>query len=233
MRVGIIDDDLEFINIFKEQLYPKLIKMSSDEENQLFSSDEMLPNEVLNNLDVVFFDIQLKDKNSINLISEAKAYFDTKIVFLSSKTNLVFDALKVKPLTFIRKNNLNEDFDMFLALFKNEIVKKRTLKLMYNGRLEKVMIDRIQYISACGHDVTINTFEKEYRLISSLKKVSAEINDKRFVQIQKSVYINMKFIEELKKKSVVMKTGNEIAVSRFFKQNLNEKYLDYLLNEHV
>ena len=233
MRVGIIDDDLEFINIFKEQLYPKLIKMSSDEENQLFSSDEMLPNEVLNNLDVVFFDIQLKDKNSINLISEAKAYFDTKIVYLSSKTNLVFDALKVKPLTFIRKNNLNEDFDMFLALFKNEIVKKRTLKLMYNGRLEKVMIDRIQYISACGHDVTINTFEKEYRLISSLKKVSAEINDKRFVQIQKSVYINMKFIEELKKKSVVMKTGNEIAVSRFFKQNLNEKYLDYLLNEHV
>ena len=224
MRVGIIDDDLEFINIFKEQLYPKLIKMSSDEENQLFSSDEMLPNEVLNNLDVVFFDIQLKDKNSINLISEAKAYFDTKIVFLSSKTNLVFDALKVKPLTFIRKNNLNEDFDMFLALFKNEIVKKRTLKLMYNGRLEKVMIDRIQYISACGHDVTINTFEKEYRLISSLKKVSAEINDKRFVQIQISVYINMKFIEELKKKCVVMKTGNEIAVSRFFKQNLNEKY---------
>ena len=118
MLVGIIDDDLNFIEIFKKEYYPKLITLSNDNDNELIASTIMLSNEVLNALDVVFFDIQLKDKISIELIK--KFNFDTKIVFLSSKNNLVFDALKVKPLTFIRKNNIEEDFEIFVELFKND-----------------------------------------------------------------------------------------------------------------
>ena len=166
MLVGIIDDDLNFIEIFKKEYYPKLITLSNDNDNELIASTIMLSNEVLNALDVIFFDIQLKDKISIELIK--KFNFDTKIVFLSSKNNLVFDALKVKPLTFIRKNNIEEDFEIFVELFKNDLVKRRYIELNYNGVLEKVLIDLIEYINACGHDVSVKTADKEYVFISSL-----------------------------------------------------------------
>lgn len=231
MLVGIIDDDLNFIEIFKKEYYPKLITLSNDNDNELIASTIMLSNEVLNALDVVFFDIQLKDKISIELIK--KFNFDTKIVFLSSKNNLVFDALKVKPLTFIRKNNIEEDFEIFVELFKNDLVKRRYIELNYNGVLEKVLIDRIQYINACGHDVTVKTSDKEYALISSLKRMLALINDRRFVQIQKSICINVQYVSELNKDHVVMKNGMDIHVSRLFKNKLREKYMEYLLDHHV
>lgn len=235
MRIGIIDDDLEFIEFFKEQLYPKLIQLSSDSKHELVVSEEMMSNDLLNTLDVVFFDIQLKNSNSIPLIAEAISQFNTKFVFLSSKNDLVFDALKVKPLTFIRKNNLPDDFDLFLALYKDEIIKKNIMELTNEfGRKERIYIEQIVYFTACAHDVSITTINgKTYRLTSSLKKTMEKVNSLCFVQIQKSTCINMKYIVEMKEDCVFMEDGSTIAISRYFRKNIKDKYLNYLLDGHI
>ena len=234
MRIGIIDDDQKFLNMFKEVYYPKIINLSNDDENSLTCSTEMLASEVLNTLDLVFFDIQLKDKNSITLIAEAESKFDTKIVFISSKNDLVFDALRVRPLTFIRKNNLEDDFKMFLTLFEDEIVTRRTISLTNQyGRVEKVYIDHILYFTACGHDVSVVAINETYRLISSLKKMLFELQDKRFVQIEKSTCVNMKHILEITNDNVIMKNRNVIPICRYFRKEIQQRYLDYLLNERI
>lgn len=167
------------------------------------------------------------------MIANAKDNFNTEFVFLSSNNNLVFDALKVRPLTFIRKSHLDEDFDFFVNTYLKRIIKNKKVKITSKGRNEEIIIDNIQYVTACGHDVTIVTGKKEYQLYSSLKKVLNKINDKRFVQIQKSTCINMEYISELKKDCVVLKSGCVIEVSRFYNENLNNQYFDYLLNDHV
>ena len=234
MQVGIIDDDVQFINMFREKLYPQIIKFSNDDENNLISSTEMLSSEVLNALDIIFFDIQLQDKNSIDLIAEVESEFNAKIVFLSSQNDLVFDALRVKPLSFIRKSNLEEDFRFFVELYSNDIIKRRTVKLTNeHGHSEKIYTDQILYITACGHDISITTMDRSFIFISSLKKVMNELNDKRFIQIQKSTCVNMKHIVEMQKEKVIMRNGSAISISRFFRQNTREKYLDYLLDEPI
>lgn len=234
MLIGIIDDDKRFINMFKEVYYPKLVKLSNDDENDLVASTEMLSEDVLNTLDIVFFDIQLHDKNSITLISQAESKFDTKIVFLSSMNNLVFEALKVKPLTFIRKNNLEDDFNNFLVLYEKDIVKRRSITLVNkNGRVKKIYVDQIQYFTACGHDVSVVTIDQTYELISSLKKMLLELKDKRFIQVEKSTCVNMKHIAEIRNNIVIMRDGTIIDISRYFRKNVQQKYLDYLLNTYV
>ena len=42
MLVGIIDDDLNFIEIFKKEYYPKLLTLSNDNDNELIASTIML-----------------------------------------------------------------------------------------------------------------------------------------------------------------------------------------------
>lgn len=233
MIIGVVDDDLKFIETFEKELYPRLLAISNDNDNQLITSTIMLDSNVINTMDFVFFDIQLENENSIDLILNARANYDTKIIFLSSNNNLVFDSLRVKPLTFIRKSNLNEDFNLFLELFRDLLIKRKNILLNCQSRKELVLVNKIQYFIACGHDITIVTSEKKYNLISSLKKVLQELNDIRFIQIQKSVCINMDYIKEINDNMLIMTNGMVMEVSKYFKKGLRDSYLKYLLENDI
>ena len=233
MLVGIIDDDIEFLNKFKEEYCEKMFSLLLDNENECIISQTMLNYDELNKLDLVFFDILLENDNTIEMITNARDNFNTEFIFVSSNNNLVFDALRVRPLTFIRKSHLDDDFNFFMNTYMKTIVKNKRIKVTSKGRSEEILVDNIQYLTACGHDVTIVTGNKEFQLYSSLKKVLNIINDKRFVQIQKSTCINMDYISELNRTDVILKSGCVIKVSRFYIDTLKNVYFEYLLNAHV
>ena len=116
MRIGLIDDDINFIQHFKQVCFPLLNQL---EDVELITSTTLLPLSSIEDLDLLFLDIQLKDENGISYAMKLREQLQSKIllVFMSSKNELVFETMTTGPMYFIRKNNLEKDFEMFLKVF--------------------------------------------------------------------------------------------------------------------
>ena len=229
MRICVIDDDQRFLCEFKKIYSEQLFSYTHNEENELVLSQTMLDFDELKSFDIIFIDIILKDINTIELLSNEYRTLDSLIVFISSNNDLVFDALKVDPLTFLRKSHFEDDFDFFVRTYIGKIANKKVVKLPI-GDIE---IAKIQYINACGHDLTIVTSQKEYRFYGSLKKVLNDLNDYRFVRVQKSVCINLGYIYDMNKDKIILKSGQEINISRYYKDSVRKAYYRFLLHDNV
>ena len=58
-----------------------------------------------------------------------KEKFDSQIVFVSSKSSLIFKTQGLKALCFIRKSHLDNDFKVFKQLYDEEC--KNEMKLIF------------------------------------------------------------------------------------------------------
>ena len=59
--------------------------------------------------DVIFMDIELNDKNGIEIAKYHKDKHNCLVIFTSSHENLVFNTFQVEPFQFIRKNHYDYD----------------------------------------------------------------------------------------------------------------------------
>lgn len=227
MLIGMIDDDQSFINHFKEKLFPLLKNL--DEKVELLTSTTVLPLVEIEKLDLLFLDIQLKDDSGINYALELRDQLQSKIplVFMSSKNDLVFETLATTPMYFIRKNNLDSDFEIFLKLFKKNFNTQHQIITINQNTPIKVL--QIVYISAYGHDVTIQTDTKQYLTSGTMKKIVNQISHEDFIQIQKSTTIHLRKIVDVKQNTVIMSDASHFEVSRLYKKQFQEKYMEYLL----
>ena len=157
MKIAIFDDDVkfsqnlsnEFKNYFKTLISPIEIRIISNH----FSLDSFY------DFDIAFIDIDLNGQNGIAL---AKYMTDISpkilIIFISSKDELVFNALSVPTFQFIRKSKFKEDCTkVFKQLYKHIQTYNKKIILEINGRKTVINLNEIQYLLSFGRDLLIKT----------------------------------------------------------------------------
>lgn len=225
MKVGLIDDDRQFIDYFKQMCLPVLSEL---DDVEFMSFTTVIPYSELEGLDLLFLDIQIETDNGISYALDLRNQCQSRIplVFMSSKNELVFDSMAAGPIYFIRKNNLKEDFQLFYKLYKDRYLKN---PVIYIGQNIPIKINDIIYISAYGHDVTIQTLKKQFVFSGTMRKLLAQINNENFVQIQKSTTINLSKVNDVYSNTIILVDGSQFEVSRMYKQNFMNSYKVYLL----
>lgn len=182
--------------------------------------------------DIIFLDIDLKNLTGIGIAAALKRQKSNPlIIFVSSRNDLVFDALSVQPFQFIRKSNLLEDTMLVLSLLNNYYKNNMTL-ITFNmhGRKTGIKINNILYLETEGHNISIVTTDNIYTYRCTMKQLIEEINSSSFIQIQKSITINFDFVEEIdEENNVILKNGNVFTISRHYKQEVLNKYKEYLV----
>lgn len=152
------------------------------------------------------------------------------IVFVSMHEDFVFPALSIGFFQFIRKTKY--DFDIVKVLKQIEDYLKENLKkicIKMDGRSYVVRLNDIKYIMSIGHDLYINTYQKEYLIYSSLKKFMDQISFDELVQIERSLVVNLSFIKRMDKTSVITLNDEEYFVGRKYQDELVRKYEEFLL----
>lgn len=231
VRVAVVDDDIHFLKIFIKYLDNYFPNYFDTYELCCISSD-YYKNLMLNNYDIIFIDIDLQNETGINIVfSIKKNYSNCIFIFVSSKNDMVFDALCVQPFQFIRKSNLLEDLLLTLSLLDNYYKEHAQLiTLDFHGRKTSIKIRDIVYIQSDIHEISIITKKDCYTYRSTLKNILSTINNKSLVQIQKSLVINLDYVKEINENyDVILKNGNIFAVNRYYRKNFIVKYKEYLL----
>ena len=226
MKVVVIDNDNVFLKQFLVMIEPLC--------NELYKKCEIISyskfqQDIENNSDVIFLDIDLDDINGIDIAKQIRdGNKNTKIIFVTSNNHLVYNALTVQPFYFIRKNQLESDLSTAFTLLKDAVQEKDIYSFQYNGMDKSIYIEDIVYIDVNDHLCSLHMSNKqEYHFYKPLSKIVKEIDSNVFCQIHKKYYVNLKYVKLMKRNTVKLLNGEELIVGRKYKDSIIDAFGKY------
>lgn len=225
MRVALCEDDKEqaerFATLAAE--YGEAVELTV-----FYSAEEMLFECESFPFDVVFLDVQMKQMDGMTLAKEIRKR-DKKlpIVFLTNYSEYVYEGYEVAALRYCIKPATKEKiypiFDKIAEELRRE---KRYLVFVSEGENVKIDLDDVVYIEVMTHYLTVHTHGGEYTVKESLQKIASGLSAD-FVSTHRSYLVNLKYVNRVGKREVVMEGGAVVPVSRGAYKNVNEKFIAY------
>lgn len=167
--------------------------------------------------DILLLDIDLADKSGIDFANDyIKIYPNTKIIFISSHNELVFDSFKVHPYNFIRKENIDIELnDTLLELL--DLLKMHKKEIVLNNKDNTTIIQQsdIIYIESFKHYCYIYTKRttEPYKIRTNMRQILEDLNF-CFYRINRSYIINLNEIKQIKNGRVILKNDMEVTLQR-------------------
>lgn len=228
-----IDDDKDFVDIFKEKL-EKICK-------QLNFPIEIVCESVLvrvlnstNIYDIYFIDIEMPEMSGIELVNRLRnCYIDKEFVFVSAHEKYIKPSIFVKPSAFICKGNLDEDLYETISFFK-KIWDKKNAKIILKDNFKEICFlpFSIKYCCSKGHYVDIHLCENEVKVIRTcMKQVENELVKHDFLRIHNRCLVNLNYVEKFEKEYVILRGGENLRISRAYRKNVENcvlRWFDYI-----
>ncbi len=237
IKIAICDDEkstLEIIkNITKTIFADKNLSTSIETFLEPKSLLEVLAKERMN---LIFLDIELNKEDGIEVAKEiSNMGMDTKIVFISSHEERVFDSLKTHPYGFVRKNNFIKDFTFVINSYLSEDdTKEIEHKLVLKGKNTRSLdIKNITYIESDGKYQIIHLTNPDSTITvrENMNDFENELITQGFIRTHKCYLVNSEYIKVINNEDVTLKDDNKLIISKRKAQDIRNKYLAILKNK--
>ena len=230
IRIALCDDNKEDML----QLHQKIIEWySENSKNQSVSITEYSDSVYLSSVidagdshDVFFLDVEMPKVDGFQLADKIRNKLPAAIiVFLTSHSELAPDGYKFRALRYVSKLVLSQKLPEALEAVQKEFSALESGYLVvphYTDAL-RIPYNEILYVQHILRSSQIYTLRqgviKDNR---GLKTIYSVIGDKRFIYIDRSTFVNIDFIRELKGNEIILRTGESLAISRPMLANVKE-----------
>lgn len=227
-KIAVCDDE----QIFVDDVVKKLKEQSEQCEISEYISGEELLNSSLE-FDMIFLDIEMTGINGINAAFTLRERgFDGMIIFLTSHTEFMPDAFKVKAFRFLDKPLDSEKFNEAFSEAKKEIMNTEHILLSdRNGKTVYLKLTDIVYLEAYGDGTYI--YGKTgivYDTDKPLKYWKEQIGSEHFYQIHKSFIVSYLYVSDISKDGQVVMKGfkQPLDISRRNVVPFRNGFFDYI-----
>lgn len=230
IRIALCDDNKEDML----QLHQKIIEWyRENSNNQSVSiteySDSVYLSSVIDagdSYDAFFLDVEMPEVDGFRLADKIRNKLPAAIiVFLTSHSELAPDGYKFRALRYVSKLVLSQKLPDALEAVQKEFSALESGYLVvphYTDAL-RIPYNEILYVQHILRSSQIYTLRqgviKDNR---GLKTIYNLIEDKRFIFIDRSTFVNIDFIRELKGNEIILRTGESLAISRPMLANVKE-----------
>lgn len=227
-KIAVCDDE----QIFIDDVVTKLKEQSEQCEISEYTSGEELLGSSLD-FNIIFLDIEMTGINGINTaFSLRERKYDGMIIFLTSHTEFMPDAFKVKAFRFLDKPLDNEKFNEAFSEAKKEILNTEHILLSdRSGKKVYLKLTDIVYLEAYGDGTYIyGKTGSVYDTDKPLKYWKEQIGSEHFYQIHKSYIVSYLYVSTiLKSDQVVMKVVERpLDISRRNVVPFKNGFFDYI-----
>jgi two-component system LytT family response regulator len=203
MNALIIDDEYAGRNTLLTLLRQHCAK-EVDEISTVESLEEAKKALVAEKYDVVFLDIQLKNKSGFELIKFIPA--TSKVIFVTAYSEYAVKAIKSRAFDYILKPVDPEELVASVQQCNQAIqqIQKLYLTIKIKGRTVPLELSNIVYIKGNGPYAEINyATGNVYVTSQTLKTLSPKLNE-HFIRVHKSFIVNRNFITGYNQKELFL-----------------------------
>lgn len=198
--------------------------------------------------DIVFLDIQMPEIDGFDVLKNIEADTLPVIVFVTAYDEYALQAFNVHALDYLLKPFDKDRF--FYALERAKNATRPSSNMVINEKLDdllqsldksakplkRVMVKsseryfflnagEIDWIESDGNYVRIHSGEENYMLRETMKNMEDKLDSDTFFRIHRSTIVNIDKVKELEQwfhgdYKVIMKTGEELTMSRNYKEML-------------
>ncbi len=238
IKIAICDDEKLFLSNFKSQLKSVCTELNLNVEIFDYSrSDVLLYHHELSNFDIIFLDIDMPNMSGFETAQKIRKHsFDTPIIFVTSRDDLVYSSFEYQPFHFIRKNpeeKLYLSIENVMNKLSQHFSKFKTVSIT-NAETGITIIParQIVFIKSEKHYLYYHLSKglinplKERNTISSILKLYDTYG---IIKTHQRYLVNLCHIVKLDTISnqITLTNGEIIPISKQCKTNVIEKYIRY------
>lgn len=222
-KIGVCDDELFYIDRIKLLIDEHFNKSKKNYKVSIFHNGINLWNSI-DELDILFLDIEMGNHCGIDIKNQLAIMSNTcKIIFVSNHEQRMQEAFGKNVIGFISKKNL-EMIEMILNRIEKEDEEHYIIEIS-NCRID---VSDIIYAKASGSYTKIYTAKKENTCCIYLNNLLKKLNNSNFIQVHRSYIVNMKYVKDILKESVILINNYEIPISRKYRVDVALKYYEYI-----
>lgn len=231
-NVSICDDSKYDIDKIKNALgmfsKRKHVELSISE----FSNPEMLIYEIEDGkiADIFILDVEMPNMDGFELADKIREHTETSIIiFLTSHDEMASMGYKSKALRYVIKLNLERDIEEALdsAIAEISNVNDKTITLHHYNDYWRIAYKDIICVTRISRQLVITT-----RLLGDItdnrgiKEFFDMLSDNRFLFVDRSCFVNIDYISQIKGYSLKLTDGQILPISRRSLQNVKQTLLE-------
>lgn len=224
MIIAICDDEKLAIESLKKELEKAAEKLQVKMDIYEYQTgEELLADIIKQQIEVVLLDIDMPGMSGMetaNCLMEK--YPLLNIIFLTNREDMVFQALKYRPLRFIRKNHVRDELTEAIEAAMKKIASEMYVVSFGRG---KIAIKDILYIESNKHYIDIHMQEKIQQFRGRISDCEKGLRDYGFVRVHKGYLVNIRYIESFLPDAVVLDNDEKIPVSRNRIEEVRVQYM--------
>ena len=233
-RIAVCDDESNIINIIQSVVSAAFEKAGLAAEIETYTSVESLNSRIATQVyDLLFLDICMPNCDGITFGERLRKAGDTtEIIYVSNREDKVFDALKIHPFGFVRKNNFLDEITLVVNNYLATVSSrdKSSLTVQSKAGIITVKIAETVYFEGMGKYQLMHVTGKgeALQVYRTMEKLEEELDSFGFIRVHKGMLVNYRFISRILVGEVELTTGEKLPLSRRKATEIKAKYLALL-----
>ena len=232
IRIAILDDEEIYLNEIQE-LVDSYIKSNHILGSvNLFQRADLLLYDLQDGIyyDIYLLDIELQDLNGLSIAKKNRNTLPNSIIiFITSHLQYAIDSFELSIFRYIPKpflkdklTNALKDAMKFLSVQSKEII-----IIENSSGIHKIYYDDIIYIYKEKKYTYLVTTKDVIKVRRSLNEIYTELNNERFIYIDRGIVVNATHILQIKGNEIGLKNGEQLVISRPHLQDVKEKLVKF------
>ena len=225
IHILICDDDAAFT----QNMVSKIKALSAYSPKamtlQCLTDVSSMNSEVLTKFDILFLDIDLKNKNGIELARGMRNRNpESVLIFVTNFSEYAPEGYEVDAFRYLSKMELDKKlpnyFSDALALCRK---RQRKVEIFCEGESIPIPVQTLSYIESRGHEQCLYMVgwpRKELYTRLTMTQLEELLFPQGFLRIHKQYLVNMAYLQSLQSTSAVLTTGKSLPVgARSYREN--------------
>ena len=222
MRVAIFEDNIE--HAIRLSRLIKAWAESTDTDIALFTFNSAFDAAETTMFDCIMLDVEMPGMSGIEFAHRLRQNgVDIPMVFVSSHTEYGLDGYEVDALRFLDKSDPRFETKLIECLDRIAFELKNSINAFYrittDRRLISIPMHEITYFEMSNHNLTVHSLTGEFTERKTFAQIKKEL-PKQFVQIGKSLIINVLQLVQVTKSQATLNDGSKLPVAPKYSADL-------------
>lgn len=225
LQIAVCDDEPIIANDIRE----RLLQYKPDYVVDLYQSGKELLG-TKKEYDLIFLDIEMPEISGMEVATELREReYEGNLVFLTSHTEFMPDAFKVKAFRFLQKPIVDAAFQEAVDEAEKEIMNYKKILVHTTEGTRLLSIKDIIYFETIRNYTYIHIKQGEIETRKTLREWMELIGSEHFYQVHKSYVVALRYIETIAGDGITMKYANgKIPISRRKTKEMKDIFFAYV-----